>query len=291
MRLYTAEIEGKEKVCVADNEEELFSLAALGIDVSDMNKLIQKWDKLEGQIKNALSDDVLRQKARCDAKAIAFLAPIKEPLQDVICLGVNYDEHILETRKITDFTKQQDAVYFSKRVNQFNAPNGKIPAYDFVEKLDYEVELGVILKKDAYNVSVEEASDYILGYTIINDVSARDIQLKHQQWYRGKSLDGYTPMGPCIVTADEINDAHDLSIRCFVNGELRQDSNTKYMITTVEEAIAELSQGMTLKAGTVIATGTPGGVAMGMQPPVFLKSGDLVRCEIEGIGVLENRVG
>ena len=118
----------------------------------------------------------------------------------------------------------------------------------------------------------------------------RDIQLKHQQWYFGKSLDGYTPMGPCIVTADEIDNVHDLDITCYVNGEKRQSSNTGYMITTVEEAIAELSQGMTLSAGTMIATGTPGGVGMGMKPPVYLGSGDVVRCEIENIGVLENTV-
>ncbi len=147
-----------------------------------------------------------------------------------------------------------------------------------------------MLKKDAFNITPEEASDHIMGYTIINDVSARNIQLKHQQWYRGKSLDGYTPMGPCIVTKDEIADAHDLKISCYVNDEKRQDSNTRYMITTVEEAISELSQGMTLKAGTVIATGTPGGVAMGMKPPVYLKKSDIVKCEIEGIGSLVNSV-
>ena len=149
----------------------------------------------------------------------------------------------------------------------------------------------MILKKDALNVSVDEAGEYILGYTIINDVSARNIQLKHQQWYRGKSLDGYTPMGPCIVTADEIEDAHDLNLSCHVNDEKRQESNTKYMITSVEEAISELSQGMTLKAGSIIATGTPGGVAMGMKPPVFLKKGDVVRCSIDKIGSLVNTVG
>ncbi|MCR5594226.1 MAG: fumarylacetoacetate hydrolase family protein, partial [Lachnospiraceae bacterium] len=183
-------------------------------------------------------------------------APITVPIQDVICLGVNYREHIEETVDVLDFTKKKDTVYFSKRVNIMNDPDGIIPAYDFVDSLDYEVELGVVLKKDAFNITPEEASDHIMGYTIINDVSARNIQLKHQQWYRGKSLDGYTPMGPCIVTKDEIADAHDLKISCYVNDEKRQDSNTRYMITTVEEAISELSQGMTLKAGTVIATGT-----------------------------------
>lgn len=162
-------------------------------------------------------------------------------MQDVLCLGVNY----------------------------CTAPGEKIPNYDFVDKLDYEVELAVILKKDAFQVSPEEAKDYIFGYTIMNDVSARDLQLKHQQWYLGKSLDGYTPMGPCIVTADELEDVNHLAIRCFVNGEIRQNSNTKYMITSVEEAISELSQGITLKAGTVIATGTPAGVALGMKPPAY----------------------
>ena len=191
-----------------------------------------------------------------------------------------------------DFTKKTDAVYFSKRVNRFNSPGGIIPDYEIVDSLDYEVELGVILKKDSFNVSVDKASDYIiLGYTIINDVSARNLQFKHQQWYLGKSLDGYTPMGPCIVTADEIGDAHSLDIACYVNGEKRQESNTKYMITSVEEAISELSQAMTLKAGTVIATGTPGGVAMGMKPPVYLKKGDVIKCEIEGIGELTNTIG
>lgn len=145
-------------------------------------------------------------------------------------------------------------------------------------------------KQDAFQVSVEDALEYILGYTIINDVSARNIQLKHQQWYRGKSLDGYTPMGPCIVTADEIEDAHRLNIECFVNEEKRQSSNIACMITTVEEAISELSQGMTLKAGTIIATGTPGGVGMGFKPPKFLQSGDVIRCSIEKIGILSNVV-
>ena len=136
-----------------------------------------------------------------------------------------------------------------------------------------------------------EALSYVLGYTIINDVTARNLQKRHQQWYRGKSLDGYLPMGPCIVTADEIGDVHDLHLSCYVYGEARQDSSTALMITTIEEAVEELSHGMTLKAGTIIATGTPGGVAMGMNPSKFLRKGDVVRCEISGIGKLENTVG
>lgn len=159
-----------------------------------------------------------------------------------------------------------------------------------MDSLDYEAELGVILKKDTKAIKPEEADDYIFGYTIVNDISARNLQTRHKQWYIGKSLDGFTPMGPCIVTADEIGDAGDLNISCTVNGELRQNSNTRYMIQTVAGAISELSQGITLQSGTIIATGTPAGVGMGMKPPKFLKHGDVVVCEIEKIGKLGNTI-
>lgn len=289
MRLYTIEYDGQECVAVAQGKEQnLILLENLGICVKDMNDLITRFTELEPEIKKSLKESEVKS---LSSDGYKVLAPIPVPMQDVICLGVNYSEHIKETAPLADFTDKTDAVYFSKRVNRSNDPDGSIPVYDFVDSLDYEVELGVVLKKDAFAVPVSEVDNYILGYTIINDVSARNIQLKHKQWYRGKSLDGYTPMGPCIVTTDEIGDAHDLTIECYVNGEKRQNSNTSYMITTVEEAISELSQGMTLKAGTIIATGTPGGVAMGMKTPKFLQKGDVVRCCIENIGELENRVG
>ena len=283
MRLTTIKYQGYECVAV-QTEDGMVTLESVGIYVADMNELVRRYDELQ----NVIIEKIAGAKT-LEKEEYSILAPIPVPLQDVICLGVNYREHIEETVDVLDFTNKKDAVYFSKRVNRANDPEGNIPVYDFVDALDYEVELGVILKKDAFNVSVEEAADHILGYTIINDVSARNLQFKHQQWYRGKSLDGYTPMGPCIVTGDEIGDPHDLEICCYVNDEKRQESNTKYMITTVEEAISELSQGMTLKAGTIIATGTPGGVAMGMKPPVYLKNGDVIRCEIRGIGSLVNR--
>ena len=151
-------------------------------------------------------------------------------------------------------------------------------------------ETRVVLGKDCKGVTKEEAKQYIFGYTIINDISARNLQTRHKQWYLGKSLDGFTPMGPCIVTADEIGDEQSLEISCTVNGELRQSSNTKYMIQTVCGAISELSQGMTLQAGTIIATGTPAGVGMGMQPPQFLQTGDVVECRIAKIGILTNTI-
>ena len=287
MRLYTIMHNDKEQVAV-DIDEKLMTLDSLGINVADMNELIIRFDDLKEEIYDKATTEKV---SALVGGTYRILAPIPVPIQDVICLGVNYRDHIEETVEVLDFTMKKDAVYFSKRVNRMNDPDGIIPVYDFVDSLDYEVELGVVIGKDAFAVDVKEVRDYILGYTIINDVSARNLQFKHQQWYLGKSLDGYTPMGPCIVTTEEIGDPHDLDIACYVNDEKRQESNTKYMITTVEEAISELSQGMTLKAGTVIATGTPGGVAMGMKPQIYLQNGDTVRCMIEGIGALENKVG
>lgn len=160
-----------------------------------------------------------------------------------------------------------------------------------MERLDYEAELAVIIGRAAKNVKAKDAMDYIFGYTVLNDVSARVLQAAHKQWYFGKSLDGFTPIGPCIVTADEF-EAYppQLGIRSFVNGEKRQDSNTRLQIFDIDHVIHELSQGMTLKAGTIIATGTPAGVGMGMDPPQFLHPGDTVQCEIEGIGTLTNTV-
>ena len=289
MRLYTIGKNENAQVAV-EIKGALYTLEKLGVHVQDMNALIVDWDTISGTLQEKVSQVEAGQLDASPAEGYKLLAPIVKPLQDIVCLGVNYREHMEETVEIHDFTQKTDAIYFSKRVHRCTAPGEAIPDYDFVDQLDYEVELGVILKRDASRVAQEQVQDYIFGYTIINDVSARNLQFKHQQWYLGKSLDGYTPMGPCIVTADALMDAHNLDITCDVNGERRQNSNTSRMITTVEEAVAELSQGMTLEAGTVIATGTPGGVALGMKPPVFLKSGDVIRCEIESIGVLENVV-
>ena len=171
------------------------------------------------------------------------------------------------------------------------ADGGSIPAYEnLVDSLDYEAELAVVIGKDAKNVSKEDAYDYIFGYTILNDMSARNLQTRHKQWYFGKSLDGFTPIGPCIATIDAFQNPPALAIKSYVNGELRQNSNTNLLIFDIAHIISELSQGMTLKAGTIIATGTPAGVGMGFVPPNFLKPGDVVACEIEGIGTITNTI-
>ena len=212
----------------------------------------------------------------------------------MVCLGVNYAAHALECGSIGDFSaprETQPAIYFAKRVNRAVDPDEPVDSHPgLVEELDYEAELAVILGKDALNVAKDDCEQYIFGYTILNDISARVLQRRHKQWYRGKSLDGFTPIGPWIVTADEFSFPPRLHIGCRVNGELRQNSTTEYLIHGVEDILTELSEGMTLQAGTIIATGTPSGVAMGMEQPVYLKPGDVVECFIEGIGTLRKPV-
>ena len=226
--------------------------------------------------------------------SVRLLAPIPRPRQDILCLGLNYSEHAAEAAGFSKdaFSLKTNApVFFSKRVNESQGSGAPIPSHrDVTEKLDFENELAVVIGRDAKNVPEAEAADYVFGYTILNDVSARDLQTTHTQWYFGKSLDGFTPMGPCLVTADEIAFPPNLRISTNVNGELRQDSRTDRLIHGIPEIISTLSRGMTLLAGTIIATGTPKGVGMGEETPRFLKPGDVVACSIEGIGTLVNPV-
>ena len=225
---------------------------------------------------------------------ITLLAPIPRPRQDVICLGINYHAHAEEAARYSaeSFTKERPIpIYFSKRVTEAVAPDGFIESHPgLVERLDYEAELAIIIGKTAKDVKAEDAGDYIFGYTVLNDVSARVLQTTHKQWYFGKSLDGFTPIGPCITTADEIAFPPALKISASVNGELRQDATTDLLITGIPAIIEELTSGMTLLPGTIIATGTPAGVGMGFDPPKFLKAGDVVECTIEKIGTLRNTV-
>lgn len=225
---------------------------------------------------------------------VKILAPITEPANDIICLGINYashDEELPQEYTEEKIQKRDVPVYFSKRVTRCVDPDGAIDGhFDIVSKLDYECELAVIIGKDCKDVSEKEAPDYIFGYTILNDVTARDVQTAHKQWYFGKSLDHFAPMGPVIVTAEEFAFPPQLTITCRVNGELRQQDNTRNLVHSIAYIISELSHGMTLRCGTIISTGTPAGAGVGMNPPQYLKRGDVVECEIEGIGVLRNTV-
>ena len=225
---------------------------------------------------------------------VKILAPITEPANDIICLGINYashDEELPQEYTEEKIQKRDVPVYFSKRVTRCVDPDGAIDGhFDIVSKLDYECELAVIIGKDCKDVSEKEAPDYIFGYTILNDVTARDVQTAHKQWYFGKSLDHFAPMGPVIVTAEEFAFPPQLTITCRVNGELRQQDNTRNLVHSIAYIISELSHGMTLRCGTIISTGTPAGTGVGMNPPQYRKRGDVVECEIEGIGVLRNTV-
>lgn len=230
---------------------------------------------------------------RLSLQDVRILSPIERPIHDVICVGVNYMEHVKETQKGLDknFQRPQKAIYFSKRAIRIIGPEETIEACLSLDpSLDYEAELAVIIGKGGKGIKPEEVPDHIFGYSVFNDLSSRNLQHDHVQWYLGKSLDTYTAMGPCIVSADEIQYPPCLAISSTVNGELRQNSNTEYFIHGISEMVAEISEGMTLECGDIIATGTPSGVGMGFTPGKFMKDGDVVTCEIEKIGVLRNYV-
>ena len=285
MKLYTVEHQEKVLVCLETSGGKLTVLP-----YETMHDLLAD----EASHRQGILEGAFAQTGTLSLETVTILAPIPNPRQDVICLGMNYQKHKAEAERfdVQAFTREKArAVYFSKRATYCQGPGQSIPGhFDIVDSLDYETELAVILGKDAVNVSEEDAFDYVFGYTIVNDVSARNLQTGHKQWYFGKGLDGFTPMGPCIVTKDEFAQPPAQAIRTWINGELRQDAVTDELIFGIPHIVHELSQGMTLKAGTVIATGTPAGVGMGFDPPKFLKKGDVVTCQIEGIGTLENTV-
>jgi 2-keto-4-pentenoate hydratase/2-oxohepta-3-ene-1,7-dioic acid hydratase in catechol pathway len=231
---------------------------------------------------------------RLPLSSVSLLAPIPRPRKNIICLGMNYALHAYESMRAKGLpeTLPPYPVIFTKSVTAVNHPDALVPLHaDLSPQRDWEVELAFIIGRTASKVAAEDALDYIFGYTILNDVSARDLQTNHQQFFFSKSLDGSAPLGPWIVTADEIPDPHTLGLRLRLNGETMQDSSTSDLIFNIPTIIATLSSGMTLEAGDIIATGTPSGVGMGMTPQRWLAAGDVMEAEIDGIGVLRNSVG
>jgi 2-keto-4-pentenoate hydratase/2-oxohepta-3-ene-1,7-dioic acid hydratase in catechol pathway len=216
-----------------------------------------------------------------------LLAPIERPGK-YLAIGMNYRKHAEEAAKLGVAIPTQQ-LWFNKQTSCLSGPFDAIEP-GVTEKLDYEVELAVVIGRAAKHVAEGDAPAHIFGYTVANDVSARDWQFHSQTFTVGKSFDTHGPIGPWLVTADEIPDPHTLGVRCLVNGELRQSSNTEQLIFNIWQQIAYLSQAFTLEPGDLLATGTPEGVGVAMVPPHFLKSGDVVRCEIDGIGAIENRV-
>jgi 2-keto-4-pentenoate hydratase/2-oxohepta-3-ene-1,7-dioic acid hydratase in catechol pathway len=224
---------------------------------------------------------------------VKLLSPIPNPRRNIMCLGLNYAAHADESNRVKGFASElpEFPVIFNKATTCMNGPYDDIPFDANVStKIDWEVELTIIIGRTGKNITAAEAMNYVFGYTIMNDISARDLQSNHKQFFKGKSLDGAAPMGPCIVTADSLPDPHILDLTCRVNGVTKQNGNTKDMIFNVPSTIYHISRGMTLLAGDLIATGTPEGVGFARTPPEFLKPGDIVECEVEGIGVIRNQI-
>ncbi len=228
----------------------------------------------------------------------SVLAPIPAPRRNVFCVGKNYHEHAKEFANSgfdTSAAKGELApdfpVIFTKPASTIVGNGAPVLAFaELTQQLDYEAELAVIIGRPGRGISREAALDHVWGYTIVNDVTARDLQQKHRQWFIGKSMDTFCPMGPWAVTADEVGDPADLNVRCWINGELRQDANTRDLIFDIPTIIATLSAGITLQPGDVIATGTPAGVGIGFKPPRFLRTGDSMTISIDRLGTLTNIV-
>lgn len=224
---------------------------------------------------------------------VRLLAPIPVPRRNLMCLGLNYAEHAEEsyTAQGREVSLPEVPIVFTKATTSVIGPYDPIPFDAAVSThIDWEVELAVVIGRAGKNIPEAEAMNYVLGYTIINDVSARDLQRQGKQFFKGKSLDGSCPMGPWIVTADELPDPHNLRVTSRVNGEVKQDGNTNMMIFSIPAIIAYLSQGMTLLPGDIISTGTPSGVGFARTPPEFLRPGNVVECEVEQIGLIRNQV-
>lgn len=224
---------------------------------------------------------------------VHLLAPIPNPRRNIMCVGKNYAAHARESNEARGEKVElpKYPVIFTKATTSMNGPFDDVPVDPQVSnEMDFEAELGVVMGRAGRNIGRDEALDYVFGYTVVNDVTARDLQQMHNQFFKGKSLDGSCPTGPCIVTADEIPNPQTLGIQCIVNGELVQNSTTADMIFSVADIIYHLANGMTLLPGDIIATGTPEGVGFARKPPVYLHPGDDVECHVEHVGTIRNQI-
>lgn len=254
----------------------------------ELAKEIDCFEKVMEYVQNSID----KLKDQYDLDNVQLLAPVL-PTKNILCIGKNYYEHILEFDGTADDVERvkETPIFFSKALSSLTGHGSAIYLNENACKdVDYEAELAVVIGKKGTNIKREDALQYVYGYTILNDVTARDLQSNHQQWFKGKSLDSHCPVGPWIVTKDEIKDGNNLNIRSTINGEVRQDANTKLMIHDIPALIEWLSRGMTLNAGDIIATGTPKGVGKGFNPPKYLKAGDKVEVYVEKIGTLFNSV-
>ncbi len=245
---------------------------------------LEAWEYGRGLVDHQAIEELTRRRLAYPMRRVRLLAPIPAPVRNIFCLGRNYADHAAERGAAVP----EHPVYFTKPGATVVGPGDDVVCHAVTRELDYEVELGVVIGSGGRDIARADALRHVFGYTVINDVTARDLQRQHGQWFKGKSLDTFCPMGPVLVTADEIPDPQALSISLRVNGQVRQQSRTSKMIFPVAQCIEVLSQGLTLVPGDVVATGTPEGV--GAATGNFLKPGDRVEAEVEGIGVLANTI-
>ena len=240
-----------------------------------------------------LASDARARTALTPLATVQLLSPIPRPVRNAFCVGLNYLDHAKEgaAARMAELKVPQVPIFFTKATRTVVAPNADVRLDPKItQRLDYEVELAVIVGKEGRDISSGAAFDYVFGYTIANDVTARDLQRRHEQWFKGKSLDTTLPLGPCIVTRDEIEDLKSIELSMHINGEQRQRARVEQMIFDIPTLVATLSAGMTLEPGDILATGTPSGVGFAMNPPKYLRGGDEMVARIDRIGELRNRV-
>jgi 2-keto-4-pentenoate hydratase/2-oxohepta-3-ene-1,7-dioic acid hydratase in catechol pathway len=279
MKLATFKSDDREKIGAVVGAD-IVELSGEGLPAT-MIELIAGWPRFKDKAEVVARDG----KSRHPVAKVRLLAPVPRP-QKILAIGLNYADHIAESGAATP----ERQVWFSKLPNAVNGPYDPIQMPKASNAIDYEAELVFVIGKRCRHVTKEKAREAIFGYCAGNDISVRDWQFHTAQWIVGKSFDTHAPFGPWIVTADEIGDPHTLGIRCLVNGETRQSSNTKNLVFDCFDQIAYLSQAMTLMPGDIVFTGTPGGVGQSMKPPRLLKAGDTVRVEIDKIGALQAKM-
>ncbi len=292
MKFVTFDANGQERLGVLDSKRGILDLKKASASLpGDMISFIEAGDAALAEAKKVVG--AAPDNAWIPLQGVKLYAPIPHPRKNIFCIGRNYKAHIEEGARARNLPVKFPPVpeIFSKPFTTVIGHEANVKRHaKNTNQLDYEVELGVVIGKTTLDVPADKAFDHVFGYTIFNDVTAREKQAAHGQWFKGKSFDTFGPMGPCIVTKDEFGDAsgHRLTLR--VNGETRQDSNTSDLLFGVPAIIESVCASLTLHAGDVIATGTPSGVALGMTPQKFLNTGDVMEAEIEGIGILRNKV-
>ena len=287
MKLVTFEMNGDIAIGAVKDESHIIPLTSIA---NNMLAFIRSGESGLQEAYRLVCENI----SRIPLENVNLLAPIPILSRNIMCLGKNYAAHAAETQRVWGGNSDlpEFPMIFNKATTCVNGPYSPIPYNASVStSIDYEAELAVIIGREGKNVSRSDAMGFVYGYTVINDLTARDLQHRHKQYFKGKSLDGHAPMGPWIVTSDEIPNPHNLRVTCHVNGVLKQDDTTSKMIFDIPEIISQLSLGMTLLPGDIIATGTPSGVGFARTPPEFLQPGDIVECSVEEIGIIRNIIG